>query len=942
VTAALCAVFFVSGAAALAFEVLWFHQAALALGSSVSASSAVLAGYMTGLGLGSALAGRFGDRLRDPLRAFALLELAAGVAGIALVLGLPALAGPVAGLTAPLAGWPAALALARWALACALLLIPTTAMGATLPLLVRSAVHEPRDFGGVLGLLYGANTLGAVAGVLGVELVALGALGVRGSAAVAGAGNLLAAGAALALAPRFAAPSPPRADGPDGAARPREGAGAAWLTAAFAVGFATLALEVVGFRFLSLFVVTRATAFAWMLATVLAGIALGGLAGGRLARGREGAGAAAPVALLAAAATAGAYALFPWLAGAPGPTKLDRGVEVLALAALLLGPAAFLSGALFPLLGAGVRDHARSAARATGALALANTAGAAAGALAARFALLPGLGMERALFAVALLYAAVGAGLARAGRERAPLVSAAAAALVALALFPFGALRERHLEAALDTWAGPHTRVARVDEGLDHTVAWLETRFLGAPYTERLVTDAFSMSATDVHARRYMKLFAWLPQAVHPEVRDALLVSYGVGSTAEALLGDPQLAHLDVVDTSRAILAGEEVVFPDPEHRPLADPRVDLHVEDGRHFLARTDRRYDLITGEPPPPVLAGVVHLYTREHFALARERLAPGGMLTWWLPLRVLSDTATRAVVRGFCAVFPDCSLWHGMGFELVLLGTKDAGDAAGTPVPDAHFRRAWRTPGVAEELAALGLERPEQLGATFIADAPDLLDAVGPGPALTDDRPRLITAPPNSPQAQGELYASWFDPTLAHQHFRTSALVARLWPARLRRDSGPFFGLQHLLDTFTPGARSEAWSERLEDLRAVLTGTGFTTPAQWLLGTDADLQRIVARASAEVRRRPEAELHAGLGRLAARDYAGAAAALARAERSPDHFGDAAPLRVFALCMAGRTDVARRAAREIAPALGADALARDYWLWMGEACGVGPTAGR
>lgn len=932
-TAALCAVFAVSGAAGLAFEVLWFHQAAIALGSSVSASSAVLAGYMTGLGAGSALAGRLGDRPADPVRTFALLELAVGVTGIALVLGLPALAGPLARATAPLAGSPALLAAGRWALACALLLVPTTAMGASLPLLVRSVSGGPQAYRSALGLLYGANTLGAVAGVVATELWLLGALGVRGSAAAAGTGNLLAAGAALALAPRHR----PRPPAPAATPQRSDGTGAAWLAAAAGVGFATLALEVVGFRFLSLFVVTRASVFAWMLATVLAGIALGGLAGGRIARGRDGAAAAAPVALLAGASTAAAYAVFPWTAGTPGPAVLERGADVLRLSVALLGLPALLSGALFPLLGAGLRRRARSAAGATGALALANTAGAAAGALAARFALLPGLGMERSLFAVALLYAAVGVGIARPARPtRGALAAAAAAAALALGLFPFGALRERHLEAALATYADDDTHVVRVREGLDHTVVWLETRFLGAPYYERLVTDSFSMSATDVHARRYMKLFAWLPLAVHPHVRDALLVSYGVGSTAAALVASPDLAHLDVVDTSRAILDGQDVVFPDPAERPLADPRVDVHVEDGRYFLARTRRRYDLITGEPPPPVLAGVVHLYTREYFALARERLAPGGMLTYWLPLRVLSDTATRAVVRAFCDVFPDCSLWHGMGFELVLLGT----NGATGPVPEARFRRAWQQPGVRDELAALGLERPEQLGATFVADAPELRAAVGPGPALTDDRPRLVTAPPTSPEAQGALYSRWFDPRRAHDRFATSGLVARLWPPALRRDSLPFFGLQHLLDTFTPGVRSGAWSERLDDLRAVLTGTGLRTPAQWLLGTDADLQAIVAGASPAALRRPEAQLQVGVGRLAARDYPGAASALERAQADPDRFADAAPLRVFALCMAGQRDEARRAARRIAPALGTGPRARDYWRWMADTFGVGPAA--
>ena len=148
------------------------------------------------------------------------------------------------------------------------------------------------------------------------------------------------------------------------------------------------------------------------------------------------------------------------------------------------------------------------------------------------------------------------------------------------------------------------------------------------------------MSATDVQARRYMKLYAYLPAAVHPALRRALLVSYGVGSTARALVDTASLEHIDVVDLSSDILEMSERTTATDGRSPLDDPRVEVHIEDGRWFLHTTPHRYDLITAEPPPPMLAGVVNLYTREYFSLVRDRLAEGGMVTYWLPLRALSD--------------------------------------------------------------------------------------------------------------------------------------------------------------------------------------------------------------------------------------------------------------------------------------------------------------
>src|SRR5207248_2007200 len=128
---------------------------------------------------------------------------------------------------------------------------------------------------------------------------------------------------------------------------------------------------------------------------------------------------------------------------------------------------------------------------------------------------------------------------------------------------------------------------------------------------------------------RYMQLFAWLPLALHPEPRQALLISYGAGNTARALLDEPALKALTVVDLSPEIIAASRVIHGADD--PLAEPRVRLVVDDGRHFLRTHEERYDIITGEPPPPALAGVVNLYSREYFSALASHLAPGGLATY-----------------------------------------------------------------------------------------------------------------------------------------------------------------------------------------------------------------------------------------------------------------------------------------------------------------------
>ena len=136
-----------------------------------------------------------------------------------------------------------------------------------------------------------------------------------------------------------------------------------------------------------------------------------------------------------------------------------------------------------------------------------------------------------------------------------------------------------------------------------------------------------------------MTLFVTWPMAVNPDAKDALLISYGVGITAAALVETTGLERIDVVDVSAEIMESNRILHRDAAGRvsgyPLDDPRVHVHVEDGRHFLQTTGRRFDLITGEPPPPKLAGIVSLYTREYFSLVRERLTERGITTYWLPV-------------------------------------------------------------------------------------------------------------------------------------------------------------------------------------------------------------------------------------------------------------------------------------------------------------------
>jgi predicted membrane-bound spermidine synthase len=823
----LYAIFFASGAAALVLENLWFRQAARLLGNTTWATSIVLAAFMAGLALGGALAGRAVHRIARPIRTYAKLELAIAASAGAVILALPHATAALAPVFRALAGSATALDACRLVVAFALMVVPAAAMGATLPVLVHALTRSDPAFHRVLGRLYGWNTLGAVAGSLAVELALVPRLGLAGTAGVAIGLDAAAAVGALALSRAAEATS---AAEPPSAAAPLSPRARRLLLAGLLSGAIVLALEVVWSRFLALYVLTTPIALGIMLAVVLAGIAAGGLA----ASLHEGdADAPARIALIAGILVVAGYRLFPGHA-APGS---DRWQDALAGAIELPLPVAFASGLLFARLADATRAELGDAGRATGLYTAANTFGAMLGALVGGFALLPAIGIDGALFVLAAGYvvvalcAAPARGTPRSLIRRGALAATALGLATALAVFPFGRLAERDVPAVVGPLATTGSSLVDFRETASATLALLEVRFAGQVYAHQLVTDGFAMSSSLTGAQRYMKEFVYWPVSVRPDVRRALLICYGVGQTAKALTDTAALDRIDIVDTSRAILGFAAEIFA-AGASPLDDPRVAVHVEDGRFFLQTSDDRYDIITGEPPPPQLAGVADLYTREYFALVRDHLSAGGVTTYWLPVHDLSVDDARAIMAAFCAVFPDCSLWDGNGLDWMLVGTNDfAGGASET-----QLAAPWRDGKVAPELAGLGFEAPEQLAATFIADADTLAEWIAGAPPLDDDHPARLGHRFQAIATDDTVqFARWMDPAMARVRFAASPLVARLFPAAFRARAQPYFAIQRVLD-IPPMAEfgyGVSPGERLAAVRFVQSQTALRAPVAWLLG-------------------------------------------------------------------------------------------------------------
>lgn len=901
------AVFF-SGAGGVLFELLWFRVAGLTLGNTMWSASIVLASLMAGLAAGNAIGARRGQRVRRPLQLYAAAEIAICVAGIAIVVLLPGLSPILGRVFTHLLTHAWLVDLLRLAVAFVVMAIPGTAMGLTLPLLTKALSGGRDDFGRVLGWLYGWNTLGGVVGALCGEVWLVGWLGLRGTALAAGAFDLIAAVLASLLASSLiksrgqADAAPP----PDALDPPSPGA-AAWrfLGAAFLSGMTLLTLEIVWFRFLQLFVYGTSFIFAAMLAVVLFGIGAGGVIAAKwLGRDPRGQRFAPLVALAAAITVEVTYALFdPRVRGIPYTT--NDPLAAFSLFARLMLPTSVLSGVLFTMLGAAQRQACGGAAEAAGKLTLANTLGAMLGALLAGFVLIPAMGMEKALFAsmlsyglVALLAGNVPVLPAGSRYRRAATIGAVVLLALGAALFPFGAMRGRFVPLVLERYQFGHPELLQLREGRNETLMFLRTSYRGQPLHDRLMTNGHSMSATTFRGRRYMKMYAYWSLAVNPGARDALLISYGVGTTAKALTDTRQLQSIDVVDVSPEILQLGPLAFPGSSP-PSSDPRVKVHVEDGRFFLQTTGQKFDLITAEPPPPRGAGIVNLYSREYFQLVHDRLREGGVATYWLPVNQLWPSETKAIMRAFCDAFADCSLWSGAGLQWMLAGTRNAPG----PVPEERFSAQWRDTVVAPELTALGFESPESLGATFLADVATIDDWTRGVPPLDDDHPGRILAqvPPN--ENGDPIYRAWMSPRELRSRFESSAFISHIWPEALRLRTLDFFAPQVVFDDLCVWRRFNP----IESLHGVLTLSSLRTLPLLLMGTEPDVQNIAGLAYEGGARDIDLEFEMGAHSMSQRNFTEAEQHLARVKVGPRAV-HARLLRTLAFALSGNEAEARR----------------------------------
>lgn len=761
-------VFMLSGFAGLVYEVVWARQLVLVFGNTTQAISAILTGFFGGMALGSVLGGRLADRVRSPLRMYAILELLVVVGVLITPVAFGGLREVYRGAFGALETSPLLLALVRFGLSILALAPATVFMGASLPTLSRHLVSDHTRLGEEFGELYMANTVGAVFGALMAGVVFIEVLGLNQTllvgAVCSGLAGLIAlrlsgrvgrrAGTTVEEVPNAAAPtaahetasnaSRPFAPRPglSHVSRPRLA-----LIVAFVSGLTSLGYQTLWNRILSSGTGSTNYIFTAILVFFLTGIAIGSyLFSRRLSRSEH------PVVLLGLAEVALALLVLVTL-GVETDYFLffPLGIQLL----LVVAPATVVMGIVFPMSSMLVADSDEHVGGSAGLLLGSNTLGAICGTFIVPFLLIPTLTTPRSIVLLAGINAITGLALLSAsGSVSLPIhriariaAGVATAAAVLLMVVPNQIVADPLVN-----------RVSREDAQLlaiaEDSVASVQAVKSNDPtHNLSLFVGGISMTSLTVDTR----LMAHLPLMARPGATSMCVIAFGMGSGFHSALIDGLTTEaVELVPTVPGMFGN----FFSDARQVMANPKGSIVIADGRNFLELTTHKFDLMIVDPPPPMnSSGTAVLFSREFYQAGRSRLTDGGVILEW-EYNGQSVSEMRSHVRTFRSVFAHVTLVFSQLYGVYMLGSDKPIDLG-----PAGIQAVLSRPGVLDDLRSapdspVGVESAAGwqdliLGHVWISDAAVDEFAAG-GTMITDDRPyteydllrRLLG--PDSPQA------------------------------------------------------------------------------------------------------------------------------------------------------------------------------------------------
>ena len=711
-------IFFLSGISALIYQTVWLKNLGLVFGNTVYATSTVIAIYLAGLGIGAFL---FGKRLlgRSPLILYAILEALIGVAGSLSSNGFALLDQAYIASFQFFIGSPFLLALARVLFVALFLLPPTILMGGTLPVLVRWVEAGSKGTGKAISALYAVNTFGAVAGVALAGFVLIPKAGLLTTLFSAVLLNFLLALLSVlleygvrderqeAVAAEFSTPA-------------ASTAAPVVLLLTFLMGLTSIADEVFWSRVLVLHLGSSVYAYALMLTSFLIGIAAGSALINRVIDRIEPVKALFILEIVLAAVLALQIHYFvrfadvlEALARAFKANSYEMTLVVLLLTVLsaLIIPTAIM-GATFPLVVKlyGQRTGAAEG-HASGVVYFFNTLGSILGSLLAGFVIIRWIGSQNGLFLMALINLVIAVVLFQSGRRtRRWVVGLVSSAVVVAGAFVLAKPDQIILSAGLFVDQKAPVLLFREDVTATVTLRQMQGKFLS------LELNGVNVAGTSPDLLGTQQLQGHLPLLAHGSAKKVLHIGFGSGGTAWAVSRHP-VEQIRIAEISPEVLEVSDSRLRSVNHGVLEDPRVKVEINDGRNFIMATPETFDIILSDSIHPRYAGNGSLYTRDYFELCRKKLAPGGVISMWLPFYTLTTRNYLMILRAFSDVFPNTTVWYvpnAVNPFTIVMGRLEPG-----PIPLDRIEKGL-TPAVRAELEQIGIRNAADIAAALIIDA------------------------------------------------------------------------------------------------------------------------------------------------------------------------------------------------------------------------------
>jgi spermidine synthase len=748
-------VFFFSGFSSLIYEVVWMRSLSLFFGSDVYSAALTLSSFMGGLTLGSLLAAKYSDHLKKPLVWYGLLEISIGLYALFFPHFLNMFSGEYRRIyqsffdTAPWLynGF-------RILVASVTLLIPTTMMGSTLPLVVKRFAQH-RRIGRYSGFFYSINTFGALAGVLGVGFALLPNLGIKTTTLLACCINVAIGSLALGFG-LFSIVKNEVAEGPDGTSLAPETIepghdptlAKAGLIGIGLSGLAALALEVVWMRILTQSFSGAVYSFSIMLSCFLFGIYFGSKKIADIIDRRTD-----PMRLFGflelfigvTVALLGVLTYFVprffsnllWLLTAisKGHFGVACTAAEFAVSGFLIAIPTILMGATFPVAVKICTPTMNLIGRGTARVYAANTAGAIVGSLLGGLILLPVFGSRVSLLIIACIFTITGLYLLYHAANRRWIILRDPEVVTSVGLFAAFAVIALLLPRQIVTnfyYAGNEkANVIYHAEGIAHTIDIIKT---DKNVTIRQVNGTLEADTT-YSQRRHFILKAHLPLLLHPNPHQVAVVGLGLGITLSATNRHPGLDRIQLIELSPEMVKAQSHLE-EVSGGVLRSPKIKLRIDDGRNFMAMSNQQFDMITADPIHPRVSGVGYLYTSEYYEALKQRLRPDGVVCQWMPMYRISKKSFDVAFRTFVRVFPNASFWYVRGHGL-FVATQD-----NFSVDYKDLERRIEDPVIKADLASINIHGPAQF-MSYMLMGPDqirtYLEAT-PGPVNTDDNAYL----------------------------------------------------------------------------------------------------------------------------------------------------------------------------------------------------------